>query len=315
MAPGRARWALGLAALGRPAYITTVRFSGDDRTDRSVEALRSNTFDVLDVASAAGVDWVDAARSYGRAEEFLGSWFATRRPDPAPTVSGKWGYTYVGNWTMDAEVHEVKEHSLARFRQQWAESAALLPGLVGLYQIHSLTADSPVLDDPALLGAMAELVQSGVAVGFSTSGPHQADTIRRAIEVTVDGRLLFSGVQATWNLLESSAGSALAEASAAGCTVLIKEALANGRLVTEAPPELQELARRHDAEVDAVALAAAAAQPWADRVILGSSDPAQLAANLQADLVRLSSDDLAALAELAEPADDYWATRSALPWH
>jgi aryl-alcohol dehydrogenase-like predicted oxidoreductase len=283
--------------------------------DRSVEALRSNAFEVLDAAAAAGVDWVDVARSYGRGEEFLGAWFAARRPERAPTVSSKWGYTYVGDWEMQAAVHEVKEHSLARFRQQWAETSALLPGLVGLYQIHSLTTDSPVLDDPALLGALAELVRSGVAVGFSTSGPQQADTIRQAIEVTVDDRPLFSGVQATWNLLEPSAGSALAEAADAGLTVLVKEALANGRLVTQAPPVLQEHARQHYAEVDAVALAAAAAQPWADRVILGPADPAQLAANLQADLVRLSGDELDALGELAEPADDYWATRSALPWH
>src|SRR3954447_7152298 len=106
ISPRRARWALGLAAVGRPAYIGTVRFAG---TDRSVEALRSNTFAVLDAAHAAGIDWVDAARSYGRAEEFLGAWFADRRPDPAPTVSSKWGYTYVGNWDIDADVHEVKE--------------------------------------------------------------------------------------------------------------------------------------------------------------------------------------------------------------
>jgi aryl-alcohol dehydrogenase-like predicted oxidoreductase len=313
VSPRRARWALGLAALGRPAYITTVRVGG--AAERSVEVLRANTFDVLDVAAAAGVDWVDAARSYGRAEEFLGAWFASRRPDPAPTVSSKWGYRYVGNWEIDADVHEVKEHTLPRFRQQWAETSALLPGLVGLYQIHSLTVDSPVLDDPELLGSLAGLPESGVAVGFSTSGPRQADTIRRAIDVAVDGRPLFSGVQSTWNLFEPSAGSALAEASEAGLTVLVKEALANGRLVTDAPSELQDLARRHEAGVDAVALAAAAAQPWADRVILGPADPAQLAANLQADLVQLSGDDLDALAESAEPTADYWATRSALPWH
>ena len=308
----RARWALGLAALGRPAYITTVRMGGPDR---SVEALRANMFDVLDGAFAAGVDWVDAARSYGRAEEFLGAWFTSRRPDPAPTVSSKWGYSYVGDWDMDADVHEVKEHSPSRFRQQWAETSTLLPGLVGLYQVHSLTTDSPVLDDPEMLAALADLVHSGVAVGFSTSGPRQADTIRRATEITVDARPLFSGVQSTWNLLEPSAGAALAEASEAGMTVLVKEALANGRLVTEAPAALRELAGRHEAEVDAVALAAAAAQPWADRIILGPADPGQLAANLQADLVRLSGDDLDALAEVAETVDDYWATRSALPWH
>ena len=39
-------------------------------------------------------------------------------------------------------------------------------------------------------------------------------------------------MQATWNLLEPSAGPALAEARAAGMGVIIKEALANGRLTS-----------------------------------------------------------------------------------
>jgi aryl-alcohol dehydrogenase-like predicted oxidoreductase len=308
----RARWALGLAALGRPAYIATVRF---DDADRSVQALRANTFTVLDAALGAGIDWVDAARSYGRAEEFLGAWFASRRPDPAPTVSSKWGYRYVGDWHIDAEVHEIKEHSPARFRSQWAESTALLPGLIGLYQIHSLTPDSPVLADRELLAALADLVGSGVAVGFSTSGPNQAETIRRAMEVRVDGRLLFSAVQSTWNLLETSATDALAEASDAGMTVLVKEALANGRLVSGPAEALRAVADRHGCGTDAVALAVAADQPWADRVLLGPVDVDQLAANLRADLVEPGEEDLATLAGLAEPADAYWATRAELPWH
>ena len=40
----------------------------------------------------------------------------------------------------------------------------------------------------------------------------------------------FQSVQATWNLLERSAGPALADAHAAGWGVIVKEALANGRL-------------------------------------------------------------------------------------
>src|SRR3712207_937828 len=68
---------LGLAALGRPAYIT-LGHAGDLGPDRSVEALRDLTHAVLDAAYAAGVRYFDAARSYGRAEEFLASWLAER---------------------------------------------------------------------------------------------------------------------------------------------------------------------------------------------------------------------------------------------
>ena len=70
----------------------------------------------------------------------------------------------------------------------------------------------------------------GVRIGLSLSGPRQGETLRRALTVVVDGVRLFDCVQATWNLLERSAGPALAEAHAAGLGVVIKEALANGRL-------------------------------------------------------------------------------------
>ena len=118
--------------LGRPAYINT----GSDQhlpADRGVESFRDNTFRVLDAATAAGVDWIDTARSYGRAEEFVGQWWRQRAADDpswierAPTVSSKWGYAYVGGWDRDAQVHEVKDHSLAQFQAQWALTRATLP--------------------------------------------------------------------------------------------------------------------------------------------------------------------------------------------
>jgi len=69
-----------------------------------------------------------------------------------------------------------------------------------------------------------------VIIGLTTSGPHEADTIRRALDLTVDGQQLVAAAQVTWNLFEPSAGLAAAEAAAAGWAVLVKEAVANGRL-------------------------------------------------------------------------------------
>jgi aryl-alcohol dehydrogenase-like predicted oxidoreductase len=106
------RIGLGLAALGRPAYITGDR--GSDLPDRSVAGLEARTFEVLDAAYAGGVRYVDAARSYGRAEEFLASWLADRRHNDV-VVGSKWGYRYTGGWRLDGGVQEVKEHSLAMF--------------------------------------------------------------------------------------------------------------------------------------------------------------------------------------------------------
>ncbi|MEA2637187.1 MAG: hypothetical protein QOE18_244, partial [Chloroflexota bacterium] len=71
------RIGLGLAATGRPAYITTHR-DADFGIDRSEDALRQRTWQLLDAAYAARVRYVDVARSYGSAEAFLSQWFASR---------------------------------------------------------------------------------------------------------------------------------------------------------------------------------------------------------------------------------------------
>jgi aryl-alcohol dehydrogenase-like predicted oxidoreductase len=272
---------------------------------------------VLDAAYEAGIRHVDAARSYGLAEQFLADWLHERGHRDVE-VSSKWGYTYVGDWRMDADVHEVKAHDLERFTEQWAQTRELLGDVVSLYQVHSLTADSPLLGDRPLLASLARLRDEGVQVGFSTSGPGQAEAVRAATALEVDGRRLFSACQSTWNLLEPSVADALAEAHAAGVRVLVKEALANGRLALDAPAALRRVAGRAGVGPDAVALAAAVAQPWADGVLLGPASVEQLRSNLRADAVPAQElaglTDPAGLAELAEPPEAYWAHRSALAW-
>jgi aryl-alcohol dehydrogenase-like predicted oxidoreductase len=309
---------LGLAALGRPAYIDLGR-DADLGGDRGVEALERRCHQVLDAAWEAGVRYFDAARSYGRAEAFLASWLEARglRTEQL-TVGSKWGYTYVGDWRMDAKVHEVKDHSLAALRRQLGQSLTLLGDHLDLYQVHSATLDSGVLSDRSVLAELGRLAESGMVVGLSASGPGQAATIRRALEVTADGLAPFACVQATWNLLEPSAGPALAEAQAAGWGVIVKEAVANGRLTPHGHgPEVAALGRvaaRHGVGVDAVALAAVLANPWADVVLSGAVTPAQLEANLAVLRVELDPGELEELAGLAEPSEAYWKTRAALSW-
>lgn len=314
--PPRARWAIGTAVLGRPAYLNTGSAAALP-AGRSMDAMRDNTFAVLDAAMAAGIDWVDTARSYGEAETFVGDWIARRTTDTdfvPPTVSSKWGYAYVGQWRTDVDVHEVKEHSIDQFRRQWAQTRERIGDVIGLYQVHSLTVDSPLFGDDELIAALAELPKSAVAVGFTTSGTRQADAIRRALSLSVDGKPLFSAVQSTWNVLEPSVGPALAEARAAGMTVLLKECLANGRLVTEPSDPVVAMATDRGVDADAIALAAAAAQPFADRVLLGPVDAGQLASNLRSDRVELTDNELATLRTVAEPAAEYWRRRAELPW-
>ncbi len=231
--------------------------------------------------------------------------------DPAlVTVGSKWGYRYVGEWRMDAPVHEVKDHGLAMLRAQLPESRELLGPWLRLYQVHSATLESGILGDAAVLAELARLrADDGLAIGMSVSGPHQADVIRTALAIRVDGINPFACVQATWNLLEPSAGAALAEAHAAGWGVIVKEALANGRLLTE--PAVVDAGVRAGSGPDAVALAAVLANPWADVALSGAATPSQLRSNAAA--VDLAGVDLA-LPELAESPDAYWDARAARSW-
>lgn len=307
---------LGLAALGRPAYLD-LGHERDLPADRSVDGLQAHTHAMLDHAWDLGIRYVDAARSYGKAESFLAGWLAAD-PDRASavTVGSKWGYTYVGDWQVDADEHEVKDHGLATFQRQRRETAATLGHHLDLYQVHSATRSSGILEDRAVLAALCELADAGVVVGLTVSGTDQAGTVRRALEVEVDGVNPFRTVQATWNVLEPSAGPALAEASAAGWGVIVKETVANGRLTERGGPlaPLRAVAERLGAPLDAVAIAAVLAQPWADVALSGAATPEQLSDNVSAVELSLDGDDLRALSSLAEPPDAYWSRRDDLAW-
>ncbi|MEU0246385.1 aldo/keto reductase [Streptomyces sp. NPDC006235] len=306
---------LGLAAVGRPGYINLGR-DEDLGDDRSVETLRTRTHELLDAAYAQGVRYFDAARSYGRSEEFLADWLNTRPGLDDIVVGSKWGYTYTADWSTDAETHEVKDHTLAAYERQRAETDALLGDRLDLYQIHSVTPESPALTDKELHAKLAEAAARGLTIGFSTSGPAQAEAIRAALAVTVDGEPLFRTVQSTYNALETSAAPALAEAHDAGLTVIVKEGMANGRLAgPHAPDVLKQIAEETGLGCDAVALAVVLRQPWAGVVLSGAATTNQLASNLHAAVVDLDDDQLTRLATLAEAPQAYWERRGQLPWH
>jgi aryl-alcohol dehydrogenase-like predicted oxidoreductase len=140
------------------------------------------------------------------------------------------------------------------------------------------------------------------------SGPRQSDTLRKALTIEVDGTPLFSAVQATWNLLETSVGPALAEAHTAGWTVIVKEALANGRLAVPGP-----MTAGLGERPDVTALAVALDRPWADVVLSGAATVAHLRSNLEA-LESTTEIDPDRLATLATDPQRYWSERAAMPW-
>jgi aryl-alcohol dehydrogenase-like predicted oxidoreductase len=304
-----ARLGLGLAAVGRPAYITTDRDLDLGEGDgRSVEAMRERTHALLDEAWALGIRYVDAARSYGYAESFLGSWLAAHPERRAAlTIGSKWGYEYVGGWRMDATVHERKEHSAAMLERQWPETLAALGSAPDYYLVHSVTPDSPALGDSAVLARLRGIAAGGVRVGISTSGPHQGNVIDEARQLRDSP---FSVVQATWNLREQAAAPALARAHAAGWTVVVKEALAGGELARLEPRgDLSDLAEGLDGA--SLALGVARAQPWAGVVLSGAATIPQLRRGAAAAPREI---DVETLGRWARDPDEYWRRRAARPW-
>ena len=314
---------IGLAALGRPGYINIGH--GDDLAENyDVAAMENRAHSILNAAYESGVRYFDAARSYGRAEDFLGSWLSKRKFAPEAVVVGsKWGYTYTADWKIDVKDHEVKEHSLAVLQRQWVESRSNLGSSLGLYQIHSATLESGVLDNKDVLTELARLKREGLAIGLSVSGPRQREVIEQALKIEVDGTRLFDSVQATWNLLERSAGESLAIARDMGVGVIIKEALANGRLTDRnREPEfagnlkkLNREANRLETTADALALAAVVSQPWVDVVLSGAATVEHLQSNLEAVDVIWDDEANSRLMELAETAEVYWKARAGLTWN
>jgi aryl-alcohol dehydrogenase-like predicted oxidoreductase len=239
------------------------------------------------------------------------------------TVGSKWGYTYTANWRVDATTHEVKDHTLPVLTRQLAESRSLLGAHLDLYQIHSAMLESGVLDDAGVIDALASARATGLRIGFSVSGPRQGDTIWRALDVRRDGERVFDAVQATWNLFERAAEPALRAAHDLGVGVIVKEAVANGRLTSRglgsvAPDAAEALvteANRLGVTPDVLALGAVLAQPFADVVLSGATTVDQLESNVAAYRLAIPADALARLAALTMDTDRYWRERGALRWN
>jgi aryl-alcohol dehydrogenase-like predicted oxidoreductase len=192
-----------------------------------------------------------------------------------------------------------------------------------LYQIHSATLETGVLADRAVLQELARMRADGLRIGLTLSGPKQAEALKRAMDVRITGNRLFDCVQATWNVLEPSAGPVLRAAHEAGMGVIVKEALANGRLTgrnidpafAKQLHVLEQEAARLQATVDALALAAVLAQPWADVVLSGAATAEQLRSNVQA--LDATWDDAAAerLSRIPEIPEEYWRKRGRMAWN
>jgi len=248
-----------------------------------------------------------------------------RSNDIAPDdvyVSSKWGYSYVADWNVQLEAgkpHEVKDHSEENFLKQFEESMNILGEYINLYQIHSATFASGVLENSDVHKALHECKKkNGISIGLSVSSPTQDEIIEKAMTIEFDGEKLFDSVQCTFNVFEQRPAPCLLKAHAAGMDIIIKEGMANGRVLKN--PILQEYSNKLSCAPDQLALACILAQPFQPRVLSGAVTPDQLESNLGAEAVAKElKEDPVFLAEIMEKtrmeSGEYWSERSALAWN
>ncbi len=311
---------LGLAALGRPEYINV---RDNSNIDKSEEAFKNNAFLVLDEAYKLGVRYFDTAPSYGKGEAFLNQWNEVNSYSDV-VLGTKWGYTYVANWELGFDgKHEVKEHSIKKLLEQWQVSKQLLPNLK-YYQVHSATFESGILENEAVLNQLCQIKkETGLKIGITTSGANQKEVIESALKVSVNGEEIFDSFQVTYNVFEQSTFSILEEVLRQGKSVIIKEALANGRVFinkklqyySEAYKILEKLSKKYKVGVDAIALRFVMDRLEPTYVLSGASNKTQLNQNLEALNFNLTLEELQLLETLKASPEAYWNERNILSWN
>lgn len=305
---------LGLAALGRPEYIN---IRTDNNIDKSEEAFKQNTFNVLDFAYQKGVRYFDTAPSYGKGEAFLQEWNNSKKHIDA-ILGTKWGYTYVANWELGYQgKHEIKEHSLDKLNEQWQVSENLLPELK-IYQVHSATFDSGILKNKDALNKLHDIkTQFGLLIGITTSGANQKDIIAEALNIEINNQPLFDSFQVTYNVLEQSTLSILKTLKQLNKTIIIKEALANGRVfnVNKYSSQLKSFSNKYNVGIDALALRFVIDSLEPDYVLSGASNTKQLEQNLKALNFKLTKEELNNLSAIKSNPEDYWSERNKLEWN
>jgi len=311
---------LGLAALGRPEYIN---IRDGNTPNKSQEAFMENAFSVLNFAYKQGIRYFDTAPSYGKGEQFLINWNSKYQHKDV-TLSTKWGYTYVADWELGfSGAHEIKEHSLDKLLEQWKISKKLQPALK-IYQVHSATFESGVLENKDVLKRLYELkIQTGLQIGITTSGINQSEIIKAALKIKIEKEYLFDSYQVTYNILEQSTQAILKHLLQLGKTVIIKEALANGRMFKNEKFShyqklynvLDSLAKKYQVGTDAVVLRFVMDNLEPTYVLSGASNKEQLEQNIKAQNFKLEKEELAVLKFFKTAPEEYWEERNKLLWN
>lgn len=310
---------LGTAAIGRPQYIN-IKNTTSNKFDRDQFIQKGKA--VLDTAYSQGVRYFDTAPGYGIAEQILIEWLSTKN-DASIEVATKWGYTYVANFDPLAKIHEIKDHSLAQLVKQWGSSKQLFPHLT-TYQIHSATFDTGVLESIDVLYKLAELKDlHQLKMGITTTGSNQIEVLNKALDVEINGIQLFDAFQVTYNILDQSLAKVSNDLIKSGKRIIIKEALANGRvfrnkkypIYSKLYDSLENLARKYEVGVDAIALRFCLETIHPYTVLSGASEEYQILENLKAQQFELKASEIELLKSFAIDVEQYWGERKRLNWN
>ena len=249
---------LGTAAIGRPVYLN-IRPSREKSAGFDLTEFKLGGEALLQEAYELGIRDFDTAPGYGIAEEIILEWINAHGYEDV-RISTKWGYTYVADFNPDAEVHEVKEHSLNKLNEQWEFSSKFFPRLK-TYQIHSATLESGVLDNAEVLNRLNQLKQKhDIQIGVTVTGANQNEIIRKALQVVINGEPLFESFQLTFNVFDQSYLEI--QELLIGKKLIVKEALANGRIFPNNAYHnyashyvlMTELAQKYGVGIDAIGL-------------------------------------------------------------
>lgn len=311
---------LGTAAIGRPLYIN-VRQNIKEKSF-SLSKFKKDGLQVLEDAYNNGIRFFDTSPSYGLAEQLLLEWLKVKK-DKDISVSTKWGYTYVANFNPNAREHEVKEHSIDKLNKQWEFSKMLLPNLK-VYQIHSATIDSGVLKNKKVLSRLHEIKKEyNIIIGLTTTGDNQTEILDKALSIEVENEQLFQSFQCTFNILDQSVFKYVDALQNINGPFIIKEALANGRLVpNNRNPSyfllydfLMELADKYMVGADSIAMRYCMDKFQKAIVLSGANNCIHLRANLRANKFSLTQDEIDKLDSFKIKSTEYWQERKSLQWN
>ena len=113
------------------------------------------------------------------------------------------------------------------------------------------------------------------------------------------------------------------DAHQSGIGVIVKEAVANGRLTSRnndasffnKKEQLQAIAKKYNVGIDAISIAYILRQPWVSTVLSGAANQEQLISNLKAPKVKLNERELNIINSMVETPKEYWGIRSELEWN